>query len=160
MNLYMYSRLPIYRVPIYRVSLFTVHRFVPLNKVFYIKNVLNVSRFTVHPDIPCIFPFPQKHGKSEDDCIAFSKVPRTLSFVTCSTMSLCAGGGGSVCCRVLMSYHFIWERGSSHVLTAATKHKQFQLFLGKISSFFSAYRKLWRAQMARRYLIGIYLVPL
>ena len=79
----MQSRLPIYCVPIYRVSLFTVHHFVPLNKVSYIKNVLNVSRFTVHPDIPCIFPFPQKHGKSGDDCIAFSKVPRKSYIIIC-----------------------------------------------------------------------------
>ena len=83
-----YSHLPIYRVPIYRVtiyrvSLFTVHRFVPLNKVFYIKHVLNVSRFTVHPDTPCIFPFPHKHGKSGDDCIMVVQYVHITLLHTC-----------------------------------------------------------------------------
>ena len=41
------------------------------NTVFCIKYALNVSRFTVYPDIPCNFPFPDKHGKWGYDCTRF-----------------------------------------------------------------------------------------
>ncbi len=56
----LYSHLLVYHVTIYHVSLFTVNCVLRPNTVVYIKYVLNVFRFTVHPDIPCISLLPRQ----------------------------------------------------------------------------------------------------
>ena len=73
-----------------------------------------------------------------------------------------AGGGGSVRCRVLISYHFIWVRGSSYVNsnTAAVKHNQIHFGFGSNITFFLCLFNMLkhRLSLPQNHIIYVYLL--